>query len=120
MKPNKLASEIVGSELANALRHSPGFMVGSLVETKRIMRREGTLHVKAFVAAFLNSMRIDDELAKQYPTWLRLPENPGLSAINRPSDPGNAMPSFQRTAGDAPIAQGILDPGERRRAYLDQ
>jgi hypothetical protein len=69
--PNKLASEIVGSSLANAMRHAPGFMVGALYEQRRIMRRDGSLHVGAYVAAFLTSMRCDDELTKKFPTWRR-------------------------------------------------
>lgn len=71
MKANRLASEIVGNQLANALRHAPGYMVGSLSETKRQMRRDGSLSVKAYVAAFLLSMSVDDELAAKYPTWRR-------------------------------------------------
>lgn len=71
-KPNKLASEIVGSALMAALRHSPGYMVGHLSETKKRMMKDGTLHVKCYTEAFLSSLRLDDELAKQYPTWRRV------------------------------------------------
>jgi hypothetical protein len=74
MKPqtNKLASEIVGSALANALRHSPGFMVGSLSEVKKGLWRDGKLNVEAYVAAFVGSMKLDDRLAKEYSTWRRV------------------------------------------------
>lgn len=71
LKTNRLASEIVGYELANALRHAPGFMVGSLSQTKTAMRKDGTLNVKAYVRSFVNSLRLDDEMAQKHPGWRR-------------------------------------------------
>jgi len=71
LKTNRLASEIVGYELANALRHAPGFMVGSLSQTKKGMQRDGTLSVKAYVRSFVNSLRLDDEMAQKHPGWRR-------------------------------------------------
>jgi len=71
LKTNRLASEIVGYEIANALSHAPGFMVGALSQTKKGMQRDGTLSVKAYVRSFVNSLRLDDEMAQKHPGWRR-------------------------------------------------